>query len=145
MSKDFIIGALVTLLVVAAVYVTVEVAQAPERIAETPEESDTVNETEDDTADTPEEDGETDLNEGDEIPQEPAEPASPQVVDEVTVCTDEMKQAEICTMEYAPVCGLVEVQCVTEPCDPVPETFSNGCVACSQGNVISYTPGQCTR
>ena len=59
-------------------------------------------------------------------------------------CTDEMKQAEACTLEYAPVCGLVEVQCIKAPCYPVPETFSNGCSACAQGNVTSYTEGECT-
>lgn len=62
---------------------------------------------------------------------------------ESIVCTDEAKAAEMCTMEYAPVCGLVQVQCITAPCDPIPETFSNGCSACSQGNVISYTEGAC--
>lgn len=70
----------------------------------------------------------------------PSEGATSQSV----VCTNEMKQAEACTMEYAPVCGLVQVQCFTEPCNPVPETFSNGCSACAQGNVISYTQGQCS-
>lgn len=62
---------------------------------------------------------------------------------EVTVCTEEMKQAEFCTREFAPVCGLVQVQCFTTPCDPIPETFSNSCNACSQGNVVSYTEGAC--
>ena len=56
----------------------------------------------------------------------------------------EQKEAEICTMEYAPVCGLVEVQCVTTPCDPIPQTFGNACGACAQGNVVSYTQGECT-
>lgn len=59
------------------------------------------------------------------------------------MCTEEQKQAEACTMQYEPVCGLVEVQCVTTPCDPVPETFGNACSACAQGNVISYTKGEC--
>lgn len=58
-------------------------------------------------------------------------------------CTEEMKQADFCTEEYAPVCGLTQVQCVTEPCDPVPQTYSNGCHACAQGNVDSYVPGEC--
>jgi len=60
------------------------------------------------------------------------------------MCSPESKLAEACNRMYAPVCGLVEVQCVTTPCNPVPETFSNACTACAQGNVISYTEGQCT-
>ena len=59
------------------------------------------------------------------------------------VCTDEQRQAQMCTMEYAPVCGLVQVQCITTPCNPIPQTFGNGCSACAQGNVASYTIGEC--
>lgn len=58
-------------------------------------------------------------------------------------CSPESKLVEVCTMEYAPVCGLVEVQCITTPCDPVPQTFGNACGACAQGNVASYTEGAC--
>ncbi len=65
-------------------------------------------------------------------------------VAEVITCSPESKQAQMCTKEYAPVCGLVEIQCVTTPCDPVPQTFGNDCSACSQGNVISYTRGACS-
>jgi len=32
-----------------------------------------------------------------------------------------------CTAEYAPVCGRVEIQCVTTPCEAIEETFSNSC------------------
>ncbi len=60
-----------------------------------------------------------------------------------TTCTDEQKQAEMCTMQYAPVCGYVEVQCITSPCYPVPQTFGNTCGACSTDNVVSYTQGAC--
>jgi hypothetical protein len=59
-------------------------------------------------------------------------------------CTPAQKNADVCTMQYAPVCGLVEVQCVTTPCDPVLETFGNACSACAQGNVVSYSEGECS-
>ena len=29
----------------------------------------------------------------------------------------------MCTMEYAPVCAEVEVQCIQAPCPPIQETF----------------------
>jgi len=64
-------------------------------------------------------------------------------VDMAIQCTEEMKSADACIEIYAPVCGLVNVQCITTPCDPIPETFSNGCTACVEGNVISYTEGAC--
>ncbi len=56
---------------------------------------------------------------------------------------DVNNRPEACTMQYEPVCGSVEVQCFTEPCDPVTQTFGNGCTACSNQNVISYTKGEC--
>jgi hypothetical protein len=59
-------------------------------------------------------------------------------------CTPDMSSALVCPEMYAPVCGLVQIQCVTTPCNPIPETFSNGCSACAQGNVISYTAGVCS-
>ena len=37
--------------------------------------------------------------------------------------------ADACTMEYAPVCASVQVQCITTPCNPVKQTFSNSCMA----------------
>ena len=59
-------------------------------------------------------------------------------------CTDEQKAAEFCTQQYAPVCGLQEVQCVTTPCDPIPQTYSNICTACATDGVISYAAGECS-
>jgi len=59
-------------------------------------------------------------------------------------CTDEQKAAEFCTQQYDPVCGLQEVQCVTTPCDPVPQTYGNTCTACATAGVISYAAGECS-
>jgi hypothetical protein len=69
----------------------------------------------------------------------PGETETPKTI----MCSPESRQAQACTKEYRPVCGLVEVQCVTTPCNPVPETFSNACSACATGNVTSYTVGSC--
>jgi len=33
----------------------------------------------------------------------------------------------ICTMEYAPVCASIAIQCIKAPCDPVEQTFWNRC------------------
>lgn len=47
------------------------------------------------------------------------------------VCTEEEKQAEMCTMEYAPVCG------------DNGQAYSNGCTACSSGEIDYYLEGEC--
>jgi len=40
-----------------------------------------------------------------------------------------VEEPRICTMEYAPVCAEVQVQCVKAPCYPIKQTFSNTCSA----------------
>lgn len=47
-----------------------------------------------------------------------------------------------CTMEYAPVCGYVQVQCIQAPCNPVKQTFGNMCMA-QAGNAQNITSGEC--
>ncbi len=46
-------------------------------------------------------------------------------------CTDEQKAAEICTMEYAPVCGNDGV------------TYGNKCSGCASKKIDYYTQGEC--
>lgn len=36
-------------------------------------------------------------------------------------------EQKACTKEYAPVCAEVQVMCITTPCPPLKETFSNKC------------------
>ena len=59
-------------------------------------------------------------------------------------CTPEQKQADVCTQVYQPVCASVRVECIKAPCNPIKQTFSNQCTACSAPRVLSYTPGECS-
>lgn len=47
-----------------------------------------------------------------------------------------------CTMQYAPVCGSVQVQCIRAPCNPIRQTFGNACVA-SVAWATDVTQGEC--
>ncbi|MDP3880664.1 MAG: hypothetical protein Q8Q32_00575, partial [bacterium] len=60
-----------------------------------------------------------------------------------TYCQPSQRNADACIEIYQPVCGQVQVECVTTPCNPVPETFSNSCFACMNERVIGYTQGAC--
>lgn len=47
-----------------------------------------------------------------------------------------------CTREYAPVCGMKQVQCITTPCNPVRTDYGNRCMAEADG-ATSITEGTC--
>lgn len=34
----------------------------------------------------------------------------------------------ICTMEYAPVCAKINIQCIKAPCKPIEQTYWNRCI-----------------
>jgi len=61
-----------------------------------------------------------------------------------TECLPEQRGVDACIEIYQPVCGTVNVQCVTTPCDPAQETFANSCKACTNSLVSNYTNGECT-
>lgn len=48
-----------------------------------------------------------------------------------------------CTMQYEPVCGAKEVQCIKAPCYPVYQTYGNSCVLGAEGAVFVHA-GECT-
>ena len=58
-------------------------------------------------------------------------------------CPEEARNVDACIQVYNPVCGKVNVQCITEPCNPVYQTFGNSCEACRNQLVESYTEGAC--
>lgn len=49
----------------------------------------------------------------------------------------------MCTMEYAPVCAKVQVQCIRAPCYPIYETFSNSCVMSQNSQATLVHNGEC--
>ncbi|MFH1398687.1 MAG: Kazal-type serine protease inhibitor family protein [Candidatus Woesearchaeota archaeon] len=52
---------------------------------------------------------------------------------EETKCTEEEKAAEICTLDYTPVCGDDGI------------TYGNKCQACASKQIDSYSPGECAQ
>jgi len=59
--------------------------------------------------------------------------------DSYTAC-DPNNRPEVCTLEYAPVCGYINNCQGGESCT---STFGNGCGACGNANVAGYVNGAC--
>ena len=62
---------------------------------------------------------------------------------EVIFCDEESRGVEFCIEIYQPVCARVQIECITTPCDPIGQTFSNNCFACMNNNVLDYVNGEC--
>lgn len=58
-------------------------------------------------------------------------------------CWKTEKENIICTMEYAPVCASVQVQCIQAPCPPLKETFGNRCQMEANGLAKFLYEGEC--
>ncbi|MEK9184324.1 MAG: hypothetical protein AAB892_01175 [Patescibacteria group bacterium] len=50
---------------------------------------------------------------------------------------------QMCTMQYDPVCGAKEVQCVRAPCYPQYQTYGNACMLGNDGAAFIHK-GECT-
>ena len=48
----------------------------------------------------------------------------------------------MCTMEYTPVCGEIQVQCIKAPCPPIQQTYGNTCMADAAGAKV-VSRGEC--
>ena len=57
-------------------------------------------------------------------------------------CLEEQREVDICTAEYAPVCGRFgrNIQCFAYPCAM---TYGNPCEACQNPDVDYWTEGRC--
>ncbi len=73
----------------------------------------------------------TDTTQPDTIP----DTIQPDIIPETTIQPEDKPEQidqpsenqAICTMEYAPVCAEVQVQCIKAPCPPIQQTFGNKC------------------
>jgi hypothetical protein len=82
------------------------------------------------------------LNESEDVKEEPTTMPTGSKLKAID-CKAEQRNADACIEIYQPVCGQLQVECITTPCDPIKETFSNSCKACSNTRVLSYTEGEC--
>lgn len=62
---------------------------------------------------------------------------------ESVACEESQRGVDACIEIYQPVCATVNIQCITTPCDPIEETFSNSCFACQNPLVSYYSEGEC--
>ncbi len=58
-------------------------------------------------------------------------------------CKGQSEDLTMCTMEYAPVCASVAVQCIKAPCDPVEQTFGNRCMMNANKLATYLHDGEC--
>lgn len=53
------------------------------------------------------------------------------------------EELTVCTMEYAPVCAKVNVQCIKAPCEPIEQTFGNRCMMEANKLATFLYEGEC--
>ena len=50
-----------------------------------------------------------------------------------------------CTMEYAPVCASIQVECIKAPCPPIQQTFGNRCTMNANRQARFLYDGECAK
>ena len=65
------------------------------------------------------------------------------VIAPVEAHTSSSESPTVCTMQYQPVCGAKEVQCVRAPCYPQYQTYGNSCMMGVDGATFLHE-GECT-
>jgi len=50
-----------------------------------------------------------------------------------------------CTKEYLPICAEVAIECITTPCEPIKQTFSNACVLSNNKKATFLYKGACKK
>ena len=63
--------------------------------------------------------------------------------DAAPVNCDANNRPEVCPFIFEPVCGWTGIQCLVAPCPEAHRDFGNGCEACSNQDILWYTPGEC--
>lgn len=53
------------------------------------------------------------------------------------------EELTVCTMEYAPVCAKVNVQCIKAPCESIEQTFGNRCMMEANKLATFLYEGEC--
>lgn len=54
------------------------------------------------------------------------------------------EEPTMCTMEYAPVCAKVQVECIKAPCNPIEQTFGNKCMMEANKRATFFHEGECS-
>lgn len=69
--------------------------------------------------------------------------AKPSIPEGTILCPETIQTDNMCLDVYEPVCGAIKQNCIGAYCPAKTKTFGNGCGACKNKEVVSYTKGDC--
>jgi len=62
-----------------------------------------------------------------------------------SIVENQTHREHLCTSDYRPICANVEIHCVTVPCEPIQQTFSNPCVMGNNPHATFLHEGVCKK